>query len=482
MKSEVAKLIASGSYREVLYLHAQRVSAFLRPREFRFPPLLKAHILHAHLFKTRFSADVNSATALTDAYMKLRFMGDALKVFEEMPERNLGSLNAVVTGFLKNGYCREALNAHRERCELQCFCFRASTGENPNSVTLISAVSACASLSYLRFGKQVHGLIVKIKIGLDVMIGTALVDMYSKRGPYAFFKELDEKRNLFTWNAMIAGMILNAQAENAVELFEQLEFEGFEPDSVTWNSMISGFSQLGKGIEAFKCFKRMQSAGEVPSLKSITSLLPARADLSALHCGKEVHGHAILAMICSFQLLLSTSFWNAIISGYGRNGENADGRNGECESAFGVFEQMLEEKVQRNAATFTSLLSMCSHTGLVDKGLQVFRMINKDFGLKPNPFGLNEARELIEQLPEPSGAVFDSLLGACEGHLDSELEKEVATKLSELEPENPAPFVILSKIYAALGRWEDAEKIRGLMNDKTRRKLPGFSLLRLHEK
>ncbi|KAM1082394.1 hypothetical protein ACFX19_021349 [Malus domestica] len=181
------------------------------------------------------------------------------------------------------------------------------------------------------------------------------------------------------------------------------------------------------------------------------------------------------------------AFWNAIISGYGRNGGS--------ESAFGIFEQMLEEKVLPNAATFTSLLSMCSHTGLVDKGWQVFRMMNKDFGLKPNQehFGcmvdllgrtgrLDEARELIEELPEPSGAVFASLLGACECHLDSELGKEAAVKLSELEPVDPVPFVILSKIYAALGRWEDAEKIRGLVNDKTRRKLPGFSLLRLHEK
>ncbi|KAM1065539.1 hypothetical protein ACFX2B_020837 [Malus domestica] len=619
MRHEIAKLVASGSYREALWLHAQRHSASLRPHEFTFPPLFKAcgklrsalqaQILHTHLVKTGFSADVYSATALTDVYMKLRFMEDALKVFEEMPERNLASLNAVITGFLRNGYCREALRLFKnvgvggfkpnsvtiasmisacgsaeQGMEMHCLAvklgvdsdvyvgtsfltmysncgklvlaekvfeemaiknvvsynafvsgllqngvphvaldvfkqMRACTGENPNSVTLISVVSTCASLSYLQFGKQVHALVVKIEMGLDVMIGTALVDMYSKCGcwqlAYAIFKELDEKRNLFTWNAMIAGMMLNVQTENAVELFEQLEIEGFEPDSVTWNSMISGFSQLGKGIEAFKYFKRMQSAGAVPSLKSITSLLPACADLSALQCGKEVHGHAVRTSI-SNDLFISTAlidmymkcgqstcarrifdgfrikpndpaFWNAIISGYGRNGGS--------ESAFGIFEQMLEEKVLPNAATFTSLLSMCSHTGLVDKGWQVFRMMNKDFGLKPNQehFGcmvdllgrtgrLDEARELIEELPEPSGAVFASLLGACECHLDSELGKEAAVKLSELEPVDPVPFVILSKIYAALGRWEDAEKIRGLVNDKTRRKLPGFSLLRLHEK
>ncbi|ONI30726.1 hypothetical protein PRUPE_1G269600 [Prunus persica] len=619
MKREIARLVADGLYRDALCLYAQLHSASLRPHKFTFPPLLKAcgklqsaphaQILHTHLMKTGFSADVYSATALTDVYMKLHLIGDAVKVFEEMPERNLASLNAVISGFLHNGYCTEALRLFKNvgpggfrpnsvtiasmlsACgtvehgmEMHCLAvklgvesdvyvatsvltmysncgglfsaakvfeempiknivscnafisgllqngvphvvldifkkMRACTGENPNSVTLLSVLSACASLLYLRFGKQVHGLMMKIEVELDTMLGTALVDMYSKCGcwqlAYGTFKELNENRNLFTWNAMISGMMLNAQNENAVELFEQLESEGFKPDSVTWNSMISGFSQLGKAIEAFVYFRRMQSAGVVPSLKSITSLLPACADLSALQCGKEVHGLAVRTSI-SNDLFISTAlidmymkcgqsswatrifdwfqikpndpaFWNAIISGYGRNGDN--------ESAFGIFDQMLEAKVQPNAATFTSLLSMCSHTGLVDKGWQVFRMMDRDFGLKPNPahFGcmidllgrtgrLDEARELIQELSEPSGAVLASLLGACESHLDSQLGKEMAIKLSELEPENPTPFVILSKIYAALGRWEDAEKIRELMNDKTLRKLPGFSLLRMHQK
>ncbi|KAK9935197.1 hypothetical protein M0R45_022308 [Rubus argutus] len=619
MKREIGRLVADGLYREALCLYAQHHSASFLPHKFTFPPLLKAcgklqslaqaQMLHTHLLKTGFLYNVYSATALTDVYMKLHLIDDALKVFDGMPDRNLASLNAVISGLLQNGHCREALGVFKnvdiggfgpnsvtvasmlsacenvkQGMEMHCLAvklgvesdvyvatstltmysncgalvcaakvfedmpiknivshnaiitgllqngvphvvldvfkqMRACIDENPNSVTLVSVLSACASLLYLRYGRQVHGLIMKIERGLDVMTGTALVDMYSKCGcwqlAYQIFEELIENRSLFTWNVMIAGMMLNAQWEIAVELFEQLESEGFKPDSVTWNSMISGFSQLGKGFEAFKYFKRMQSTGVAPSLKSITSLLQACADLSALQCGQEVHGHAIRTEISS-DLFFSTAlidmymkcgqsawarrifdwfhvkpddppFWNATISGYGRNGEN--------ESAFRIFDQMLEEKVQPNAATFISLLSMCSHSGLVDKGWRIFRMMDRDFGMKPNPkhYGcmvdllgrsgrLDEARELTQELSEPSGSVFASLLSACECHLNLQLGKDMAIKLSELEPENPTPFLILSKIYAGLGRWKDAEIIRGMMDNQKSRKLPGFSLLRLHEK
>jgi pentatricopeptide repeat protein len=614
MKREIAKLVSDGFFKEAISLYSQYHSASLPPNKFTFPPLLKAcaklkslsqgQMLHTHLIKTGFSSDVYAATSLTDMYMKLHLLSDALKVFDEMPERNSASFNAVISGFSQNGYCREAFSVFKQvgfgtfrpnsatiasllsACEsvrhgMEMHCLAIKLGvetdvyvatsivtmysnyeelvsatrvfegtpnksvvsynafisgllqngvtrtvldvfkdmrecsfEEPNSVTFILVLSVCASLLYLRFGRQVHGLIMKNEIEFDATLATALVDMYSKCGCWqlAFdaFKEFDGIRNLITWNSMIAGMMLNSQSENAIELFEQLECEGLVPDSATWNSMISGFSQLGKGIEAIKYFKRMVSAGIVPSLKSITSLLPACSDLSALQCGKEIHGHAIrtdistdeflatalidMYMKCGHQFLAQRvfdqfdrkpddpAFWNAMISGYGRNGEN--------ESAFKIFDQMREENAQPNAATFISVLSVCGHTGQVNKGWQVFRMMSRDYGLKPKPehigcmvdlLGrsgrLGEAKELMQELPQPSASVVASLLGACKCHLDSELGEEMAMKLSELEPENPAPFVILSNIYAEFGRWGDVERIREIMNNKGLRKLPGFSII-----
>ncbi|MCH96952.1 pentatricopeptide repeat-containing protein, partial [Trifolium medium] len=130
-----------------------------------------------------------------------------------------------------------------------------------------------------------------------------------------------------------------------------------------------------------------------------------------------------------------------------------------------------------------------SHSGQVERGLHVFRMI-REYGLDPKPehFGcvvdllgrsgrLGEARDLVQELEEPPASVFDSLLGACRCYLDSNLGEEMAMKLLDMEPENPAPLVVLSNIYAGLGRWREVERIRGLITDKGLDKLSAVSMI-----
>ncbi|XVE91437.1 hypothetical protein REPUB_Repub01dG0009700 [Reevesia pubescens] len=461
--------------------------------------------VHCLAIKLGVELDVYVATSLLTMYSNREEIVLATKVFVKMTNKNLVSYNAFLSGLLLNGVPRIVLNVFKDMRD-------NSQEDQPNSITLVSVISACASLLCLHFGRQVHGVVMKIELQFDTMVGTALVDMYTKcrawQWGYDVFKEMNGSRNLVTWNSMIAGLMLNNQSEMAAALFEELEFEGIKPDSATWNSMIRGFSQLGKGFDAFKYFEKMQSAGVEPSLKCITSLLPACSVLSALKQGKEIHGLAIRSGISNEEFIATAfidmymkcgssscarkifdqfeskpddpAFWNAMISGYGRNGEN--------ESAFEIFDLMLEEKLKPNSATFTAVLSSCSHTGQVDRGLQVFRMIGKDCDLSPNleHFGcivdllgrcgkLEEAKELIQELPDPPATVFASLLGACRCHLNYELGEEVAMKLSELEPDNPVPFVILSNIYAAVGRWGDVERIRRMIDDKGLRKFPGFS-------
>ncbi|XP_022998231.1 pentatricopeptide repeat-containing protein At2g02750 [Cucurbita maxima] len=611
MNREIVRLVAKGFYVEAFSMYSQHHSASLSSHNFIFPPLFKAcaklnsvpqgQMLHTHLMKVGFSADVYAATALTDMYLKLFHVDDALKVFDEMPHRNTASLNAMISGFLLNGFRGEALRmvelvnrgslkpnsitivnllsacasvAHGMQVHcwainlgfqmdvyvatalltMYCTCekmgfaakvFQEMSNKNvvsfnayisglllngmprmvidvfksmmerppgkSNSVTLVSVLSACSSLSHLGFGRQVHALTVKIDND-DVMVGTALVDMYSKCGAWqCAHNVLNERKgtsNLFTWNSLIAGMMLNEQSEIAVELFESLESHKLQPDSATWNSMISGHAHLGQPAKAFKYFHRMQSAGTVPSLKSLTSFLSICSDLSALRHGKEIHAQVTKRFI-HMDVLLATAlidmymkcgclssaqrlfdqfgfkpkdtiFWNAMISGYGNNGEN--------KSAFDIFDRMLEEGVHPNAATFTSLLSICSHCGQVDKGWQFFKMMNKKYDLQPDRDHYNcmidilgragqlgKARKLLEELPEPSMSSLASLLGACSLHKDSKLGEEMASRISELEPKNPLPFVILSNIYAELGRWKDVERVREMMNDKGLRKPSGLS-------
>ncbi|MCH80542.1 pentatricopeptide repeat-containing protein, partial [Trifolium medium] len=55
--------------------------------------------------------------------------------------------------------------------------------------------------------------------------------------------------------------------------------------------------------------------------------------------------------------------------------------------------------------------------------------------------------------------------------------EEMAMKLLDMEPENPAPLVVLSNIYAGLGRWREVERIRGLITDKGLDKLSAVSMI-----
>ncbi|KAK7407347.1 hypothetical protein VNO78_09189 [Psophocarpus tetragonolobus] len=462
-------------------------------------------LMHCCALKLGVQYDVYVATSLITAYSKCEEVVLATKVFEKLPVKSVASYNAFISGLLQNGVPRLALDVFKEMC-VEC---------KLDSVTLVSVLSACGSLQSVRFGRQVHGLVVKLEAGDGVMVVTALVDMYSKCGfwrcaVYIFTGVEGGKRNLITWNSMIAGMMMNKESERAVYMFRRMESKGLKPDSATWNSMINGFVQNGVCGEAFKYFRKMQSAGVAPCLKIVTSLLSGCADSSVLRHGKEIHGYAIRTDVDRDDFFATSlvdmymkcgqvsgarrvfdqfdakpgdsAFWNAMIGGYGRNGD--------YDSAFEVFDEMLEEMVRPNGGTFVSVLSACSHSGKVDKGLHVFRIMTREYGLQPKPehFGcmvdllgrsgrLGEAQELVQELAEPPASVFASLLGACRCYLDDNLGEEMAKKLLDIEPDNPAPLVVLSNIYAGLRKWKDVERVRKIITDKGLDKLSGFSMI-----
>ncbi|KAF8051603.1 hypothetical protein N665_1692s0003 [Sinapis alba] len=461
--------------------------------------------MHCLAMKSGFEMEVYVGTSLVSMYSRCGKWVLAARMFEKVPHKSVVTYNAFISGLMENGVPRLVPSVFN--------LMRKFSVEEPNAVTFINAISACASIVHLQYARQIHCLVMKKSFRFDTMVGTALIDMYSKcrcwESTYGVFVEMKDTRNLISWNSVISGMMINGQHEVAVELFEQLDSEGLNPDSATWNSLISGFSQLGKVVEAFKFFERMIAVVVVPSLKCLTSLLSACSDTWVLKNGKEIHGHVIKAaaerdtfvstslmdmyMKCGLSLWArrifdwfepkpkDPVFWNVMISGYGKHGE--------CESAIEIFDLLRVEKVEPSLATFTAVLSACSHCGDVEKGTQVFSLMEEEYGFKPSSehigcmvdllgrFGrLREAKEIIDQMSEPSSSVYSSLLGACREHLDPVLGEEAATKLAELEPENPAPFVILSSIYAALERWQDVENIRRVIDEKQLVKLPGVSL------
>ncbi|KAL4586852.1 hypothetical protein LXL04_011497 [Taraxacum kok-saghyz] len=456
--------------------------------------------IHCWAAKIGVETDIYVATSLLTMYSNFEDPMAALIVFKHIHNRNIACYNAFLTGLLQNQNFQPVLETFKQMLQ--------SSNQIPNPVTFLSVLSACSDLKNLKFGRQVHGLLVKLNLELNVLTGTALLDMYSKCGYWHWahdvFKSLEGVRTLITWNSMISGMMMNGEIEIAVNLFSILESERLKPDSATWNCMINGFS---KTQESFLFFKKMIETGEPPSTKSITSLLSACASTLTLSSGKEIHGYVIrngiendefvttalvnMYMKCgqpsrAFSVFNNLEIkptdpviWNAMISGYGRNGE--------IESAFDVFNWMLKENVKPNPSTFNSVLSVCSHGGKVEKSLEILRLLrsydlvpgSEHYGSVIDVLGrsgrIDEARGVLMEIPEVSGSVLASLLGASRVYSDVKTGEEVARLLAEIDPESTLPFVVLSSIYAAEGRWKDVEKVRNEMDRKRLKKISGVS-------
>ncbi|OAY50083.2 hypothetical protein MANES_05G100116v8 [Manihot esculenta] len=139
-------------------------------------------------------------------------------------------------------------------------------GVKPNSSTLAGLLAACAAA-----GSCLNDYVEEEGLELDVVLGTALVDMFAKCGfldkAIQIFENMEIK-DVKSWTSMILGYGVHGQARNVVDLFYRMEEEGFRPNAVTFLGVLSACSHGGLVMEAMKCFEGMvQVYGFLPKIK-----------------------------------------------------------------------------------------------------------------------------------------------------------------------------------------------------------------------
>ncbi|KAL0337587.1 UNVERIFIED_CONTAM: Pentatricopeptide repeat-containing protein, mitochondrial [Sesamum calycinum] len=127
--------------------------------------------------------------------------------------------------------------------------------------------------------------------------------------------------------------------------------------------------------------------------------------------------------------------------------------------------------------------------GLVEEGWEHFKSMRTLFKVEPGPdhyacivdlLGraglLDEVMRLIKSMPvEPHSGVWGALLGASRTHMRLDLAKLAARHILELEPNNAAPYVVLSDIYSFMEKRGDEEQMRLSKNLRGIKKSPGCS-------
>ncbi|KAK4343807.1 hypothetical protein RND71_036901 [Anisodus tanguticus] len=430
--------------------------------------IIEGQRVHAHMVKTHYQPPVYLRTRLIVFYIKCGLLGDARWVFDEMPERNVVSWTALISGYSQKGHVFEAIHLF-----VQMF----RSGTTPNEFTFATVLTSCTGAFGFHFGRQIHCLLVKSPFESHVYVGSSLLDMYAK-----------------------AGKVHDARC-----VFESLP----ERDVVSCTAIISGYAQQGLDKEALDLFRKLQAEEMSSNYVTYTTVLTALSGLAAVEQGRQLHAHIIRLELPFYAVLQNSlidmyskcgkftysrtifnqmsertvSSWNAMLVGYSKHGMGKE--------VVELFEMMREEnKIKPDGITLLAVLSGCSHGGMEEKGVEIFNDIStgKDrvevsiehYGcvvdLLSRAGQVERAFQFIKEMPfQPTAAILGSLLGACWAHLYVDIGEIVANQLLEIEPDNAGTYVILSNMYASAGRWEDARRVRELINGRAMVKESGKS-------
>ncbi|KAL8144977.1 hypothetical protein AgCh_003262 [Apium graveolens] len=173
-------------------------------------------------------------------------------LFDGMGERDIVCWNVIIDGYVQHGRPNEAL-----------FLFRQMLSDNvcPDGVTLVAVFSACGQLGALESGRWVHAYMKNKRIRMNVHVGAALVDMYSKCGSLEdarlVFDEIKSK-DVVVWNAMISGYAMNGLSIEGLQLFSDMCRLNVPPTEITFIGILSVCAHAGLVHEGSRFFRLMR--------------------------------------------------------------------------------------------------------------------------------------------------------------------------------------------------------------------------------
>jgi len=472
----VAGYAQNGQAEEANRFFNQIHQAGMKPNELTFVSVVNACAIlmdlkfgkqvHAYMIRSGFQCQVSVCNAIVTMYAKCQTIEDALYVFDKMQERDLISWNAMIAGYAHNGRCEEALKLSFQMKQI---------GMKLNQFTYASILSVSSTLPAFEEGKQLHGHIIQTGFDSNVFVGSALVDMYAKSGSIQCARQVLDKmpeQDVISCNAMIAGYVQYGYGEEALKLFCQMQHTGLESDEATFASIVSACANLAVLEHGRHIHAHIFCIGFESSMSVVNALVTMYAKCGDIEDARKVFEKMIERDVVS---------WNAMIVGHAQHGDGVE--------ALRLFDQMLLTGIRPDAITFLGVLSACSHTGLVDRGHYYFHSMRNEHNITPRMdhhacmidlLGragcLDEAEDFINKMPfQPDVSIWVALLSACRVHGNIEIGKHVAQLLFDLEPQNTSSYVLLSNIYSAAGRWDDAAKVRKMMKDREVKKKPGCS-------
>ncbi|KAF9604552.1 hypothetical protein IFM89_007673 [Coptis chinensis] len=472
--------VKDGGSEDAVRLFLEMQCMGLKPSDFTFAAVLSAGVelwdlnlgqqIHCFVVKMNFSWNVFVSNALLDFYSKQDMIMDASKLFNEMPEVDGVSYNVIITGYAWKGQYKASLDLFKE---LQ------RTGFDRKQYPFASMLRVAATLPNLQMGKQIHTQAIVTSALSEVQVENSLIDMYAKCGSIEDAKMIFGNGNTVSWTAMISSYVQKGLHEEGLKLFSEMRRDGVSMDQATFACVLRSagiVASLGFGKQLHAFIIRL---GFISNVFAGSALLDFYANCGSIKDAIQTFNEMPDRNVVS---------WNAMIGAHARNGDgNATMRS---------FSEMVQSDFQPDSVTFLSILSACSHCGLVKEGLQYFKAMTHTYKVDPRRehyscmidlLGrggwFDELENFMVQMPfEPDEVMWSSVLHSCKIHGNQELAQKSADRLFNMELRDAGPYVMMSNIFAAAGKWDDVGRVKKSMRERGVKKVPAHSWVEIKQK
>ncbi|WJZ97028.1 hypothetical protein VitviT2T_015663 [Vitis vinifera] len=316
--------------------------------------------LHGHILKNGHGGSCYVGSAIMDMYAKCGRLDLAHQTFIGISDKDAVCWNSMITSCSQNGKPEEAIDLFRQM---------GMAGTKYDCVSISAALSACANLPALHYGKEIHAFMMRGAFRSDLFAESALIDMYSKCGNLDLacrvFDTMEEK-NEVSWNSIIAAYGNHGRLKDSLNLFHGMLGDGIQPDHVTFLAIISACGHAGQvdeGIHYFRCMTeelgimaRMEHyacmvdlfgrAGRLNEAFGMINSMPFSPDAGVwgtLLGACRLHGNVELAEVASrnlFDLDPQNSGYYVLLS-------NVHANAGQWESVLKIRSLMKERGVQK---------------------------------------------------------------------------------------------------------------------------------------
>lgn len=411
--------------------------------------------LHADARKKSLFLDPYVSATLVSLYEKFGTIEEAESVFMNSCKSNCATWTVMLSAYVQNNQAGRSLQFYEQMVK---------AGVYPQAQTYVVALQACfilakqhstsdAEMIAMDIVRAIHRDVRVKGFTTNIVIGTILISMYGKYGSISEAEDVFNRlpqRDIMSWNTMLSAYAEQGDVEKLFCLYDRMKRQAMPISDVTILCILQACSETGSLKMCRELHFTIATAGMDQNSSLVNTLIHAYGS-----CANMADAQAVFSSLENSDAVS----WTACIAGYAGISNST--------ACLETFDRMVLADMEPDAVTFASLLSACSHDGLVVRGVEYFEYMRMKCGIAP---GLQHFCSMVDLLGragdfgrlesilqgmriQPDLGFWLCLLAASRTHNELDIGKAAFYAATASQSKDGAAFILMSNIICNAGLW-----------------------------